>query len=101
MELRRLPLMLAALVASHPGPALGEDLDAPDPDKVPPSKGYQYDHEHFSIRFGGGVLIDYNRFDQDDESEEQLDWDPEIGIRDLRVIASGRTPWPVLTYTVG
>jgi phosphate-selective porin OprO and OprP len=101
MKFRRLPLVLVAIVASHPGPAMGEDLDAPDPEKISPSKAYQYDHEYFSIRFGGGLLIDYNRFDQDSESEDQLDWDPEIGIRDLRALASGRTPWPVLTYTVG
>jgi len=102
---RSLPLILAiGLVGSRSPPALGEDLDAPDPDESleGPSKAFQYDHEYFSIRFGGGFLSDYMHLEQDADSGQQLPGlHSEIGIRDLRLLASGRTPWKPLTYTAG
>ncbi len=98
---RRLAAFAFACVAVTTQHAFGEDLDAPDPDKEGISKAYQYDNPYFSIRLGGGLLMDYTHFDQDADSKAQLDLHPEIGIRDLRGLASGRTPWSRLTYTVG
>jgi phosphate-selective porin OprO and OprP len=105
MATRRLPLLFTvAIIGSRPSPAHAEDLDAADPSEVTqaPSKTYQYDHEYFSIRFGGGLLNDYNHVEQDEDSEQQLPaLHSEIGIRDLRVLVSGRTPWKPLIYTTG
>lgn len=99
---RRLRAAFVFACVTLPTPrAMSEDLDAPDPDKEGISKAYQYDNEYFSIRLGGGLLLDYVHFVQDADSEAQLDLHPEIGIRDLRGLASGRTPWSRLTYTVG
>jgi phosphate-selective porin OprO/OprP len=105
MQTRRLLFVFTvAIIGSRPSPARSEDLDAPDPDEVTTgvSKAYQYDHEYFSIRFGGGLLNDYNHVEQDEDSEQQLPGlHSEIGIRDLRVLVSGRTPWKPVTYTTG
>ena len=105
MKPPRLPIILAvAILGSRSPPALGEDLDAADPAEVTeaPSKAYQYDHEYFSLRFGGGLLNDYTHVEQDEDSEQQLPaLHSEIGIRDLRVLVSGRTPWKPLVYTTG
>jgi phosphate-selective porin OprO and OprP len=105
MKPPRLLLVVAlAVVGSPTSPALGEDLDAPDPAEVSeaPSKAYQYDHEYFSLRFGGGLLNDYTHVEQNEDNEQQLPaLHSEIGIRDLRVLVSGRTPWKPITYTSG
>lgn len=90
-----------AILCGLPTPARSEDLDSPDPEEVTASKAYQYDREYYSIRFGGGLLFDYNGFDQDADSKQQLDLHNEIGLRDLRFLVSGRTPVKGLTYTTG
>jgi phosphate-selective porin OprO/OprP len=105
MKTRRLLFLLTvAIIGSRPSPARSEDLDAPDPDEVTSgtSNAFQYDNKYFSIRFGGGLLNDYTHVEQDDDSEMQLPGlHSEIGIRDLRGLMSGRTPWKPVTYTVG
>jgi phosphate-selective porin OprO/OprP len=105
MKTRTLALIVTvAIIGSRPSPAVCEDLDAPDPEEEleAPSKAFQYDHEYFSIRFGGGLLNDYTHVEQDDDSEQQLpNLHSEIGIRDMRVLVSGRTPFKQLTYTTG
>lgn len=94
--------ILLALVAV-PSRARSEDLDPPDPEELrTASKAYQLETEHFSLRFGGGFLSDYTTYIQNSESELQLpDLAPEIGIRDLRALASGRLYWSRLAYTIG
>jgi len=95
-------IIAIAILCACPSTARSEDLDSPDPEEVTPSKAYQYDHEYFSIRFGGGFLFDYNGFDQNADSQAQLPkLHNEIGIRDLRGLVSGRTPFKPLTYTMG
>jgi phosphate-selective porin OprO and OprP len=103
MNSGQLPRLVVAIaiIGSRPSHGVCEDLDAPDPSDVTRSKTYEYEHEYFSIRLGGGLLIDYARYDQDDDSERQIFLNPESGIRDLRGLASGRIIWPRLTYTVG
>lgn len=97
----KVAIIIIAILCACPSSARSEDLDSPDPEEVTPSKAYQYDHEYFSIRFGGGLLFDYNGFVQDADSKQQLDVHNEIGIRDLRFLVSGRTPVKGLTYTTG
>lgn len=93
------------LVCVQPTRGLGEDLDAPDPFAGQKAgeepQGFVYEHDLFSIQLGGGLLIDYNRYWQDDASEEQMALRPESGLRDLRGLASGRTPWSRVAYTLG
>lgn len=94
-------VLTIAILCCRPTTARSEDLDSPDPEEVGPSKAYEYDHEYFSLRFGGGLLSDYNGFEQDADSEQQLGLHNEIGIRDLRFLVSGRTPVKGLIYTWG
>src|SRR3954471_11504148 len=99
---RRYPFLVGLVVlCSRPWPGHCEDLDSADPEETTPSKAFQYDNKYFSMRFGGGLLIDYTRFHQDADSQDQLDLHPEIGIRDLRGLVGGRTPWKPVTYTLG
>ena len=101
MRLRRLVLILVLVARSSRG--LAEDLDPPDPEEVRTgSKAFQYESEHFTLRFGGGLLVDYTTYIQDSASKAQMpDLGPESGIRDLRGLASGRLFWKRLTYTWG
>ncbi len=95
-------LVVVAIVLARSSDGVSEDLDSPDVTVSTRSKSYEYEHEYFSIRFGGGILFDYARFVQDDESEMQMPLlHPESGIRDLRGLVSGRIIWPRLSYTMG
>jgi phosphate-selective porin OprO/OprP len=89
-----------ALVA-WPCRAPCEDLDAPNPRDVTVSKEYEFETQYFTLRFGGGILIDYVHFWQDADSEQQMNLFPESGIRDLRGLVSGRLLSPRLIYTLG
>ena len=97
----KIAVIIIAILCACPSSVRSEDLDSPDPEEVTPSKAYQYDHQYFSIRLGGGFLFDYNGFEQDNDSEQQVDLHNEIGIRDARFLVSGRTPFKGLTYTTG
>ena len=101
MRSSRLALLLA--LAAAPSRGICEDLDPPDPEELrTASKAFQLETEYFSLRFGGGLLVDYTRYIQDSESRLQMpDLAPESGIRDLRGIASGRLIWKRLAYTWG
>jgi phosphate-selective porin OprO/OprP len=93
---------LVMLAIAWPRAGNAEDLDAPDPEILRElSKAYELDTEYFTLRFGGGFLVDYVRFWQDDDSEAQMALHPESGIRDLRGLASGRLYWQRLSYTIG
>lgn len=90
-----------AILALAPARGLCEDLDSPEIDDVTRSKKYEYEHEYFSLRLGGGALFDYARYGQDDDSEMQMMLNPESGIRDLRGLVSGMLFTKQLTYTAG
>ena len=44
----------------------------------------------FTLRVGGGFLVDYATYAQDDASKEQMDLEPGFKIRDSRLLISGR-----------
>lgn len=50
----------------------------------------EYDGKHFSIRGGGGFLIDYAGFAQDDVSKQQISIQPKYQLRDARVLFRGK-----------
>ena len=53
-------------------------------------KWNEYDLRFTTFRFGGGFLVDYSTFSQDDESREQVELDPGFKIRDGRILLRGR-----------
>jgi phosphate-selective porin OprO/OprP len=100
--MRSFAMLVAVAMIGQPIPAAGEDLDAPDLDQVKPrQKIYTIEWERFSIWLGGGVLVDYMRDWQDDESAQVMPLHPESGIRDLRGLVSGKLLWSRLRYTLG
>lgn len=50
----------------------------------------EWDGRYFSIRGGGGYLLDYATYSQDENSKEQIALSPEWKPRDLRILFKGR-----------
>lgn len=68
--------------------AAGEsDNDAPKRQLV---KWNEYQGPKFSIRVGGGFLVDYVTYRQDQNSQDQFALTPDGKLRDMRVLLSGR-----------
>jgi len=84
--------------AAPPPDAAEADGDLP---KRPLVTFNQYEWEHFSIRWGFGLLYDYSTYVQDDDSASQMDLSPKGDLRDFRVILKGKLPVPRVTYTLG
>lgn len=61
-----------------------------------------YDGRFFTIRVGGGFLIDYGAFAQDNNSKQQFTLTPNWQVRDSRLMLNGRLKFkrPV-TWTAG
>src|SRR5947209_7256735 len=93
--------VLVAILVSAPSLGICDDLDSPDPTDVTRSKTYEYENPLFTIRLGGGLLMDYAGYVQNAASAEQMSLQNDSGIRDLRGLVSGRVYWPWLTYTTG
>lgn len=50
----------------------------------------EYDLRFTTLRIGGGFLVDYATFGQDDASRQQFELDPGFKVRDGRILLSGR-----------
>lgn len=62
----------------------------------------EYDGKLFTLRLGGGLLIDYAYYDQDPTSRQQLQLSPKWSLRDFRVLLKGRFKFaPRLSYSIG
>src|SRR5688572_2092942 len=62
----------------------------------------QYTGEYFTLRGGFGFLVDAASFEQDASSEEQMMLDPDMGLRDFRILLNGKLLFaPRLSYTLG
>ena len=53
-------------------------------------KWNEYQGPNFSIRVGGGFLVDYVTYRQDEGSQQQFALTPDGKLRDLRILLSGR-----------
>lgn len=86
--------------------AITKQVSAAEADEKPlepdASKWNVIDGDFASLRFGAGFLIDTANYYQNDPSKEQLNLDPEIGIRDFRFLFRGKFKFdPRLSYTLG
>jgi phosphate-selective porin OprO/OprP len=65
-------------------------------------KWNEYDGPVSTIRLGGGFLYDFATYSQNEDSKQQVAMEPDIGLRDLRLVLSGRfkTQRPI-TWTLG
>jgi phosphate-selective porin OprO/OprP len=62
----------------------------------------EYEGRWFTARLGGGFLYDSANYSQDADSKSQLELDPEMYVRDSRLLLKGRLKFsPRLSYTIG
>src|SRR5688572_11155277 len=98
-----LPFVVAAS-CSLPEPARGGESSPPevvidstatagDADAVEPRRRLvewnQVDGKFTTMRFGLGFLLDFAAYEQDEESEQQVEVRSDIGVRDFRLLARG------------
>lgn len=78
------------------------EADAQAPVKRGLAKYNEFDLGITTLRLGYGFLVDFATYVQDDASKQQVDADPEIGLRDFRLLFKGKfkTKRP-LSWTMG
>lgn len=65
-------------------------------------KWNEFDNSFFTLRLGGGLLLDTADYKQDNTSKEQMDIDSATALRDFRLLFKGRIKAsPRLSYTLG
>ncbi len=69
-------------------------VEADDGDLAPPKRQWikwnEYDGPISTFRFGAGLLVDYAAYAQDEESKQQLALEPDVGVRDFRLLFKGK-----------
>jgi phosphate-selective porin OprO/OprP len=60
------------------------------PQKSPAKKWNEFDTKVSTISFGYGFLVDFATYAQDDDSKKQISMSPDVGLRDLRLLARGK-----------
>jgi len=72
--------------------ALDDTIEAGEAEAKEPARSLvkwnHYEGQLFSIRLGGGVLLDYATYAQDANSQQQFDLTPEFKVRDARMLAA-------------
>lgn len=51
---------------------------------------YQFENEYSTLNLGGGLLVDFASFLQDDASKKQFSLYPSVWIRDFRILLGGK-----------
>jgi phosphate-selective porin OprO and OprP len=81
--------------------AAGES-DAQEPVKRGLNKYNEWDFGFTTFRIGYGFLVDFSTYVQDDASKQQVHTEPDVGLRDFRLLLKGKfkTERP-LSWTMG
>jgi phosphate-selective porin OprO/OprP len=66
--------------------------DSPDEPRRKLVKWNEYAGPYFTIRAGGGLLLEAVGYSQDQESKEQFRLKPDFGLRDFRFLLNGKFP---------
>jgi phosphate-selective porin OprO and OprP len=80
--------------------------DAGEADAIPPKrrmvKWNEFDGPVSTLSYGYGFLVDFATYAQDDDSKQQVSMEPDVGLRDFRLLARGKfkTTRP-FTWTLG
>jgi len=87
-------------------PTVDDALDAAEADGPGPRRQLthwnQYEGPYFTARLGGGLLVDYSAYSQDDDSKQQMTLRPTAELRDFRLLLKGKfAKLPRLSYTLG
>jgi phosphate-selective porin OprO/OprP len=100
-------LLQAALAAGAQQPStIDETIEAGEAEVEEPARRLvswnEFEGKFFTIRVGGGFLVDYAAYSQDDTSRAQFELHPEGKIRDTRLAMKGRLKFQrQVTWTCG
>lgn len=93
-------LTLAFFFVSPTAFADSEDVDSTSINKA--TKWNEFNNSLFSLRLGGGFLVDTANYAQDETSLKQMDLSNTTALRDLRLLLKGKiNPIQNLSYTLG
>jgi phosphate-selective porin OprO and OprP len=89
-----------------PNATLENTIEAGESSDEPPRRELvhwnEYKGPYFTMRVGGGILVDTTAYAQDTESKEQIKLSPELKLRDARLILRGTFPkWKRVTWSSG
>jgi phosphate-selective porin OprO/OprP len=95
----------AALEAQQTS-TLDETIEAGEAEAEEPARRLlswnEFDGKFFSIRMGGGLLVDYGAYSQDETSKAQIELGPDLKVRDARFSLKGRLKFKrSVTWTCG
>jgi phosphate-selective porin OprO/OprP len=86
----------AAQSATPAETAVNAGMEAGESEADVPARQFvrwnEYEGPLSTLRFGGGFLYDYSAYDQDDASEQQIDFTDGSKLRDFRFLLKGRLP---------
>ncbi|MFL5813588.1 MAG: OprO/OprP family phosphate-selective porin [Bdellovibrionia bacterium] len=87
-------------------PLLDDKLDAAEAEDAQfeedKKKWNEFENKLFTLRIGGGILVDTASYIQNSASKEQIGLQPDIGLRDFRLLAKGKFKFlPRVSYTIG
>jgi phosphate-selective porin OprO/OprP len=88
------------------GPTQRDGLDAAEADGTvsgdEDKEWNEYDGKLFTLRLGGGLLVDHAAYSQSETSKQQMYLAPELALRDFRILLKGRFKFaPRLSYSIG
>lgn len=103
------PQNQAKTIATPPDPTIQNTIQADEADEseVVPERKFtswnQYEGKYITARAGGGFLVDFNAFAQDQQSKDQFSLSPTFKLRDFRLLLSGKFPEfeTSVTYSFG
>src|SRR3954469_8224989 len=65
-------------------------------------KWNEFDFDSFTLRIGGGFLVDTATYKQDDTSAQQMALSSDLKLRDMRLLFKGKFKYhPNISYTAG
>src|SRR3954447_19188439 len=84
-------------VKTPPDPTIENTITAVESDESEEAtRGFkrwnEFDGKYITTRVGGGFLVDYATFSQNQQSKEQLSLSPGFKFRDFRFLLSGKFP---------
>src|SRR5262252_4991854 len=90
----------------NPNETLENTIEAGESSDEPPARRLvhwnEYHGPYFTMRVGGGILVDTAAYAQDNQSKEQFKLTPDVKLRDARLILRGTFPkWKRVTWSSG
>src|SRR5213079_1054960 len=84
----------AAVWAEETAPTVQTELNAGDEDDPRPKRQFtkwnNFEGPFTSFHYGGGFLVAYAAYAQDEDSKEQISMSPDLKMRDARILLDGK-----------